>query len=151
MIVQGFVELMEQNIVTLTQALMDEIRTRKETPHYRELQEDVLYARVNKVMHNATSRLANWLSKTKPKDTLFAYYRELGRERRREGIPLEEVVMVLMLVKRRIWNFLIDNQDFVAAYEIGQLIELTYAVGLFFDRVVLACITGYQAESRRAP
>lgn len=144
MIVQGFIDLMDQNAETLIQDLMQEFRARKETDHYRALPDDVLHERVAKVLHNVTGRLSNWLSKNKPKDTLFAYYRELGRERYREGIPLEEVIMVLMLIKRRIWKFITGQGAFVSGYQLDQLFELNYAVGLFFDRVVLATITGYQ-------
>ena len=149
MIVQGFIEIIEHNADTLTRELMDELRTRKETQHYCGLADEVLYDRIHKVLYNVTARLSSWLSKTKPKDTLFAYYRELGHERRREGMPLEEVIMVLMLIKRRIWKFIVGHQEFAPAYRLDELIELNYAVGLFFDRVVLACITGYQEEMRR--
>ena len=146
MIVQGFIDLIDQNAETLTQELMQEFRTRKETDHYRNLPDDVLHERVNRVLSNVTKRLSSWLSKNKPKDTLFAYYRELGRERFREGTPLEEVVLVLMLIKRRIWKFITSHATFATDYQLDQLFELNYAVGLFFDRVVLATITGYQEE-----
>ncbi|MEN6475505.1 MAG: hypothetical protein ABFD81_15945 [Syntrophaceae bacterium] len=146
MIVQGFIDLVDRNAETLTQELMQELRVRKETDHYRNLPDDVLHERVNRVLSNVTRRLSSWLSKSKPKDTLFAYYRELGRERFREGIPLEEVILVLMLIKRRIWKFITNHATFASDYQLDQLFELNYAVGLFFDRVVLAAITGYQEE-----
>lgn len=146
MIVQGFIDLIDRNAESLTQELMQEFRIRKETDHYRNLPDDDLRERVNRVLSNVTRRLSSWLSKNKPKDTLFAYYRELGRERFREGIPLEEVVLVLMLIKRRIWKFITNHATFAAEYQQEQLFELNYAVSLFFDRVVLAAITGYQEE-----
>ncbi|HQP31211.1 MAG TPA: hypothetical protein PLB81_07775 [Deltaproteobacteria bacterium] len=146
MIVQGFIDLIDRNAETLTQELIKELRVRKETDHYRTLPEDVLRERVNRVLTNVTRRLSSWLSKNKPKDTLFAYYRELGRERFREGIPLDEVVLVLMLIKRRIWKFVTSHATFSTEYQLDQLFELNYAVGLFFDRIVLAAITGYQEE-----
>mgnify|MGYP000920140688 CR=1 FL=1 len=146
MIVQGFIDLIDRNAETLTQELIKELRVRKETDHYRTLPEDVLRERVNRVLTNVTRRLSSWLSKNKPKDTLFAYYRELGRERFREGIPLEEVILVLMLIKRRIWKFITNHATFASEYQLDQLFELNYAVGLFFDRIVLAAITGYQEE-----
>lgn len=149
MIVQGFIDLIEQHADTLTRELMEEFRIRKETQTYSALADDVLYERIRKVLHNVTVRLTSWLSKTKPKDTLFAYYRELGRVRCREGMPLDEVIMVLMLIKRRIWKFIIENKQFAPAYRLDELLELNYAVSLFFDRVVLACITGYQEEMRQ--
>ena len=146
MIVQGFIDLVDRNAETLTQELMQELRVRKGTDHYRNLPDDVLHERVNRVLSNVTRRLSSWLSKSKPKDTLFAYYRELGRERFREGIPLEEVVLVLMLIKRRIWKFITGHTTPSTDYQLEQLFELNYAVGLFFDRIVLAAITGYQEE-----
>jgi hypothetical protein len=148
MITQTFLGLIEKHADTLTKDLVQEFRTRKETMHYRDLPDEVLYTRVHKVLFNVYTRLENWLSKTKPKDTLFAYYRGLGRERRQEDIPLEEVVMVLMLIKRRIWKFIVESKTFASGYEQQDLFDLNYNVGLFFDRIVLAIITGYQEEMR---
>jgi len=82
------------------------------------------------------------------KDVIFAYYTELGRERFKEGIPLQEVVMVLLLVKRKLWKYMTDNRLLDSGYGLNQMMEMNYYISVFFDRIVHSVIIGYQEEMR---
>jgi hypothetical protein len=139
---EKFMELIENNADKITSNILLEIQKRDEVRHYREIPEDVAAGRISQVTRNVYERLGNWLNKNKPKDTLFAYYSELGAQRCREGIPLEEVVMLLMLIKREIW-YVIDDQIVVGSG--FPLKEISYYGNLFFDRIIHSAITGYQA------
>jgi hypothetical protein len=136
-------ELIENNAGTITENILLEVQKHDEVKHYQELPEGVARERINQVIRNVYERLGNWLSKNKSKDTLFAYYFHLGAERCREGIPLEEVVMLFMLIKREIWYVIGDG---IAVGSGFPLKEINYYGNLFFDRIVHSTIAGYQAE-----
>jgi hypothetical protein len=98
------------------------------------------------VIRNVYQRLGNWLNKNKPKNTLFAYYSDLGAQRCREGIPLDEVVMVFLLIKRGIWDVIKAQISVDSGFDLNQLMEINFYVNLFFDRIIHSIVAGYQKE-----
>ena len=89
-----FMKLVESNAEELTKNILSEVRKKDEFRHYRGISEDVFFERISQVIRNVYERLGNWLDKNKTKNTLFAYYSDLGGQRFREGIPLDEVIHV---------------------------------------------------------
>jgi len=143
---QRFMTIIENEAEKITKNVIKDVQTREETRHYRDLPEDVKEDRVAQVIRNVYVRLGNWLNKNKPKNTLFAYYSDLGATRCREGMPLDEVIMVFQLIKRAIWHELRDQIAIDSGFTLNQFMELNYYVNLFFDRIVHATVTGYQVE-----
>lgn len=139
-------KLVEEQADELAAHIVEQIRTRHDFPHYRELSEDVFAERISQILSNVYLRLGNWLSEEKPKNTLFAYYADLGAQRFREGIPLEEVIGLFLLVKREIWHFLREEIAVMGETDLKRLMELDYYVSLFFDRIVSSTVSGYQNE-----
>lgn len=143
---EQFMTLIENHAEKITKNVVQEVLKRDETRHYGELSDDVREERVAQVIKNVYVRLGNWLNKNKPKNTLFAYYSDLGATRCREGLPLDEVVMVFQLIKRAIWHELRDQIAIDSGFTLNQFMEINYYVNLFFDRIVHATVTGYQNE-----
>ena len=54
--------------------------------------------------------------------------------------------MVMLLVKRKLWKYMIENQLVDTGYGLNQLMEMNYYVNVFFDRIVHSVIIGYQEE-----
>jgi hypothetical protein len=147
---QGFMNLIENHAEKITKKVVQEVQTREETRHYWEISEEVTEDRIAQVVRNVYLRLGNWLSKDKPKNTLFAYYADLGANRCKEGFPLGEVVMVFQLIKRAIWHELRDQIAVDSGFTLNQFMEINYYVNLFFDRIIHALVTGYQEELGKA-
>jgi len=143
------ISLIEDHADEITKDLVKEFREREETRHYRDFSDEIVYERVHQVLYNVYRRLGSWLSKNRSKDVIFAYYAELGKERFKEGIPLQEVVMVLLLIKRKLWKFLDENRFLDTGYGLNQLMEMNYYVSVFFDRILHSIISGYQEEMGR--
>ncbi len=143
---QGFMNLIEKHADKITKEVVQDVQTREETRHYWEISKDVTEDRIAQVVRNVYLRLGNWLSKDKPKNTLFAYYSDLGANRCKEGFPLDEVVMVFQLIKRAIWHELRDQIAVDSGFTLNQFMEINYYVNLFFDRIIHALVTGYQEE-----
>jgi len=142
MISQRLIELIQRHADELTKRLMKDLLSREETKHYRDLPEDRLYERV----HDVYSRLDSWLGGDKAKTNIRKYYTELGAQRCREGIPLHEVMMAFMLIKRHIWLYVVENQIIDSVYELQRVLELNNRVVLFFDRVIFFVAIGYEDE-----
>jgi hypothetical protein len=145
---QRFMTLIENNADKIKKNVIQEVLKRDETRHYWELSDDAREERIGRVIKNVHVRLGDWLNKNKPKNTLFAYYYNLGATRCKEGMPLDEVVMVFQLIKRTIWHELRDQIVVDSGFTMNQFMEINYYVNLFFDRIIHATVTGYQDEIR---
>jgi hypothetical protein len=145
MIYQKIVELIQNNADHLTKRLMRDILTREETRSYKTLPEKEVYWRV----YDVYSRLDSWLSKDKEKGEIKKHYTDLGKQRFHENIPLSDLVMTLLLIKRHLWIFVMENQFFNSSFELSQALELNNKVVLFFDRVIYFAVMGYEDEMRK--
>ena len=143
---QNIVDLIEKNADRLTKRLMRDILSREETKSYQTLPEKEVYWRV----YDVYSRLDSWLSKDKEKGEIRRHYTELGRQRYHENIPLSDLVMTLLLIKRHLWIFVMETQFFSSSFELTRALELNNKVVLFFDRVIYFAVLGYEEEMRKA-
>jgi hypothetical protein len=146
MIYSKLVKLIEDNQEELTKRSYKELRSRDETLRYRNVPEDILKERISDVY----SRLIAWLNKEKKAGDNRKYYVDLGKRRFAEGIPLSEVVIAFMLLKRHLWLFVMEKQFFDSTYECYQALELNNKVVLFFDRVIYFTALGYEEELEKA-
>ncbi|HPJ93596.1 MAG TPA: hypothetical protein PLU81_05980 [Deltaproteobacteria bacterium] len=143
MIYLKLIKLIEDNAEELSKRLVKDLLSREETKGYRTLSEDLVQERVRDVY----SKLGSWLSTEKhTSGEIRKVYTELGRKRLREGIPLHEVLLAFMLIKRHLWLYVQEKQFFDSAYELYQALELNNRVVLFFDRVIYFVTMGYEED-----
>ncbi|HNQ85084.1 MAG TPA: hypothetical protein PLP82_04135 [Deltaproteobacteria bacterium] len=139
-------DLIRDNANELTRRLCKDLLSREETKGYRTLSDDVIYDRVFDVY----SKLSSWLGlDNHTTSEVRKVYTELGRKRFREGIPLHEVILAFMLVKRNLWEFIQEKQFLETTFEMKQALELNNKVVLFFDRVIYFVSMGYEDELRK--
>lgn len=143
MIYSKLVKLIEDNQAELTRRSLKDLIDREETKCYRSVQPEMLTERVSDVF----SRLVSWLNKERQSGDVQRYYTDLGKRRFHEGIPLSEVVIAFMLLKRHLWLFVTEKQFFDSTYECYQALELNNRVVLFFDRVIYFAVKGYEEEA----
>lgn len=140
------VELIQDHSEKLSQRVMKDMLSRKETASYNKLHRKEVYRRIYEVY----SRLGSWLSKDTPIDDLEEHYTRLGRRRFSEGIPLEEVIMALLLIKRYLWLYILETYLFKSTFEIYQSLEMNNRVVLFFDRAIYFSSMGYEQAQEEA-
>lgn len=146
MVYFSLLQLIEDNADELTKRMCKDLVSRAETKGYRILSDDKLYERV----HDVYSKLGSWLGTDKhTTGEVKKIYTELGKKRYREGIPLHEVVLAFMLIKRHLWLYVQEQQFFDSSYELHQALELNNKVVLFFDRVIYLVTMGYEEELRK--
>lgn len=148
MIYYNLMETLRKNEYFLTRDLVREIRELPETSHYRAVEEDTLYNRIHQIIYHTYKRHSTWLSNDTSKNTIFAYYSELGRQRHREGLPLQDVIQALFLIKKRLYQCITERMGIEADYTMKEVAELFLNIDLFYDRVAQAIISGYQEEAK---
>jgi hypothetical protein len=143
MLALRLVNAIEQHAEQLTEAVVQALRTDPRTPSYRRLESQEDHVRVFAVVHN----LGKWLDTRSDKDTENTY-RNLGRKRFSEGIPLSEVVCALMLTKQIICHFIESEGWMDSALDLRQQVELYNRIGRFFERAIYFAVLSYEAVAR---
>jgi len=145
MISEKMIAMIKDNADELSKRLCKDLLSREETKSYRKLNEELVCERVFDVY----SRLDSWLARDKKKGEIQEHYTKMGKKRFQEGIPLVEVVMALMLIKRHLWLFVLEKHFFDSSYEFQQALEFNNRVVLFFDRAIYFTTMGYEEELRK--
>lgn len=144
---EKLVLLIEDNAHELTKRLCRDLLARGGTRSEGSVREDVLYERAYEVY----SRLGTWLRGNRSKGSeVGKYFEKQGAKLFHEGGLLHEEVMVLMLIKRHLWLFVLETNFFDSTYELQQALRFNNAVVLFFDRAIYHVTTGFQQESLQA-
>ncbi|MFY9399489.1 MAG: hypothetical protein WAR22_14105 [Desulfomonilia bacterium] len=144
--VTSLTELIRKNEYFLTRDLVMEIRRNPDFEHYSAIKEEYLYDRVHHVLYHVYKRLPNWLSKGVCKSTIDSIYSEIGRQRHKEGIPVEEVVRVLFFIKRRICRYIAENAP-AKFSDLDPPSEFFTRMSVIFERMAGAVFTGYPGRN----
>lgn len=142
MIYMKVLDQIKANLDELTRRVVKDFLNREETKSYRKFSEDFHLERVNDIFND----LIRWLEREKPKADMVTYYKELGKKRFQAEIPLHETIMYLMLIKRHIWLFVLENHIIDSTYESTKALELNNRIVLFFDRAIINVTIGYEEE-----
>ncbi len=84
-----------------------------------------------------------WLKGEKSESEFKKFYTDLGSHRRKDGIPLEEIMSSLSLLKKHIWMFTYSFGVWEKALDIYRMFELGERLVYFFDRAAYYTVTGY--------
>ena len=134
--------MIKENADELSKRLCKDLFSREETKSYHKLNQDVIYGRV----HEVYSKLDTWLRGGKAKSgEMKAYFVDLGRKRSGEGIPLQDEIMLLMLIKRHLWLFVLEKNFLDSSYELQNALQFNNRVVVFFDSVIFYVSKGYEA------
>ncbi len=133
------VDLIEEHADELTERLVRTVREDPRTIGYGEVGDEALGERAREVY----THLGQWLSKSSESAVESEYFR-LGEVRRAEGIPLSEVVMALLLVRRNLWHF-VESHGANTSLELRQQLDLELLVVRFFDRAIFHTVRWYES------
>ncbi|MCU0245131.1 MAG: hypothetical protein MUC42_01070 [Bryobacter sp.] len=117
------------------------IRNEPELIHIGGLPDHELLDSGEKILHH----LDHWLADADPKE-VAARFEELGRVRRREGIPLHESVRAVQLVKELMLEFMTNQGLGHTTVEIYASEELEHQAGRFFDAMIYSMVRGYEEQ-----
>jgi hypothetical protein len=136
--------LIENRVDEIAKKLVAEMQDKEEIRHYRKVSPRSREERIGNVIRDMCERLGYWLNREAPGRSLSAHYSRLGAHRFREGIPLDELVLMFLLIKRGIWDELRHKLVVDNSFTLTRLRELENNYHLFFDRIIQSVIVGYQ-------
>ena len=137
------VKIIEEHADDMTRSLLNHLFRDIRIVALRRLSEEDMYGRAYDVYHN----LGRWLG-DKNEESIAHSYAELGRKRFREGIPLSEVILGLILVKDHLRDFIRTHGLVDSAVELYQVEELHLLVSHFFDRAIYHTVHGYEQAAQ---
>ena len=138
MLVGRLVALIERHADELTAQVVRRLREDPRTREYRRFDDEEVGSRARDVY----AHLGRWLESSS-EETVQREYERLGAARRREGVPLAQVVMALLLTRRNLWNF-VESQGADSMLELRQQLDLELLVVRFFDRAIYYTVIGYE-------
>jgi hypothetical protein len=135
-------EVLKTDADQLSKRVVKDLLSRGETDYHKRYSEDIMFERV----YDVYSTLGYWLDRARPKEEIQKHFKEIGKRRFEDGIPLHEVIMFLMLIKRHLWLYVLEKHFFESSYELMKSLEINNRIVLFFDRAILASSIGYEEE-----
>jgi len=139
MLLPWLMRLIETHADELAEKVINAVRTNPRTAFLHEVSEDELKRRGFDLYHN----LGRWLAE-KSETEIEATYRENGRRRFREGVPLSELIYALILMKQHLWDFIRKNDLPETATNLYGEEQLEMMVGQFFDKALYHAVRGYE-------
>lgn len=139
------VKIIEKNSDVIADRWVDDVTTLPYTRSYWNVPRDELHERAASVCN----RMGYFLGRRLPKERLASFFRRVGKSRRADGYPVEEVVMAFLLLKRHIWLFVLQEGFLTTNLELYQGLELNNRVVLYFDRAIYYVTQAYSEEDEK--
>ncbi|HOS40736.1 MAG TPA: hypothetical protein PLG31_13450 [Spirochaetota bacterium] len=90
--------------------------------------------------------LGKWLHYDTNKDEIEKRYTDEAKDLFKMKIPLHEATRAMVVLRRFVWLFVVDETSSDSAFELNQLKEFNDRLILFFDRAQYYVIRSYMAE-----
>ena len=139
MIALKLVRLIETHHQELAHSLMRRV---EESSKCTELKRLVPRQELEMRYEEVYRHLSDWLL-TKTEHDIFVTYTALGKHRFEQGVPFQQFLWGIMLVKENLWDFLERESVEVSAMSLHGEFELLRMMGTFFDKALYYASLGY--------
>ena len=140
MLTKKLIDSIEANALQLSREIKTKLLLHQSTRSYQNIDEKTLHDWI----YDVCSRFSFWLDEDREKGEVQQHYKNLGKERFRQGFELPEVISALYLTKRRLWEFIAASREADSALNLNQIIEVSFLLVRFFDHAVLHVTEGYE-------
>jgi len=140
MLTKKIIDLIEANALQLSREIKMELLLHQSTRSYQNIEEKTLHDWI----YDVCSRFSYWLDEDREKGEVQQHYKNVGKERFRQGFELPEVISALYLTKRRLWEFIAASRETDSALNLNQIVEASFLLVRFFDHAVLHVSEGYE-------
>ncbi|MGE5112186.1 MAG: hypothetical protein ACM3JB_15085 [Acidobacteriaceae bacterium] len=139
-----FARLIENHSAELADGLTRRLHSSERTTAYRNIPVDTLKEQLQDLYEN----LSAWLT-TKTEAEIEARFSEAGRRRARQGVPVGEFSLAVIMSKEHLWQFLL--REAMADHALALLSELDFLMLLeqFFDRALYYGVSAYDQQAKR--
>ncbi len=137
------VRLIETSAEDLSRSYAKEIRSTIEAPGYRTFDEREVHDRGFRVF----SQFGRWISNEISEKDMEIYWTELGRQRRREGFTMSEIMIAICLIRRDIWQKIRNEGLLDTAADFYEAMELQGRIVNFFERAQYYTVRGFEEKN----
>ncbi len=139
MLAYRLVRLIETHSEALAAGLVAKVQTSELTRSYRNVPPEDLKEKVGEIYRH----LGDWLLGKSSFD-IERRYEEIGARRVHQGVPVSELIWVIILTKETLWEFLRkEGAPERPAEAFGEL-EMLQLLDQFFDRAIYYASVGYE-------
>ena len=139
MLAYRLVRLIETHSDSLAAGLLAKVQSSELTRAYRHVAPEELQQRVYEVYRH----LGDWLLGKSTFD-IEQRYEEIGTRRAHQGVPISELVWVIVLTKENLWEFLKKESSVERPAEVFGELEILQLLDQFFDRAIYNSSIGYE-------
>ena len=145
MVANRLVRLIESNSEELAESLVQKLQTSERTTSYRKIPAHELKTAVLEVYTN----LGEWLM-SKTETDVELRYRELGRRRSAQAVPLSQFIASMLMTKEQLWAFLRRESISDGALQLYGELEFLHTLANFYDRSIYYSAQGYEEKAAAA-
>jgi hypothetical protein len=145
MVANRLVRLIESHSEQLAVGLVQKLQTSERTTAYRKIPAHELKAAVLEVYTN----LGEWLM-SKTEADVEIRYRDLGRRRSAQEVPLSQFISSMLMTKEQLWAFLRRESISDGALQLYGELEFLHTLANFYDRSIYYAAQGYEEKSAAA-
>ena len=145
MVANRLVRLIESHSEELAESLVHKLHTSERTSTYRNIPARELKAAVREVYDN----LGEWLM-SKTETDVELRYRELGRRRLAQEVPLSQFMSSMLMTKEHLWAFLRRESISDGALQLYGELEFLQSLTNFYDRAIYYASQGYEEKGAAA-
>jgi hypothetical protein len=139
MLAYRLLRLVENHSEALAAGLLEKTQNSPLLPGYRNVPPGELEQRVYEIYRH----LADWLLGKSELD-VEGRYLEIGARRARQGVPLSELIWVIVLTKKNLWRFLKREAVLDQPAEVSGELEVEELLDQFFDQAIYYAAVGYE-------
>jgi hypothetical protein len=139
MLAYRLVRLIETHSDALAAGLLAKVQSSELTRSYRHVPTNELQQRVYEVYRH----LGDWLLGKSTFD-IEQRYEEIGTRRAHQGVPISELVWVIVLTKENLWEFLKKESSVERPVEVFGELEIMQLLDQFFDRAIYYSSVGHE-------
>jgi hypothetical protein len=140
MLAYKLVRLIETNSETLSTSLLAKVQNSELTRSYRNVPAEDLKDRVFDIYRH----LGEWLLGKGSGFDIEQRYEEIGAKRVHQGVPISELIWVIILTKENLWEFLEKESLPERPIEAFGELEMLKLLDQFFDRAIYYASVGYE-------
>jgi hypothetical protein len=139
MLAYRLVRLIETHSDALAAGLLAKVQSSEVTRAYRNVAPEELKQRVYEIYRH----LGEWLLGKSAFD-IEQRYEEIGTRRVHQGVPISELIWVIILTKENLWEFLKKENVIERPVEVFGELEMMQLLDQFFDRAIYYASVGYE-------
>ena len=134
------VDLIEKNARDIAGKCVEDVKTNWSTTGYHDFDQVRLFKRFFIIL----SQFGKWLGGYYSDNDIRIFYTKVGKARKKEELPLADVLSTLSLIKKQVFLFTIPRGVWEKTINIYMSLELDRRIMLFFDKVAYYMTLGYE-------